>query len=113
MGAVYEAEDIVTSQRVALKIVKLMGGSTRIETQIRRFRREVRAAMAIEDPHIVKVLDSGQDPETSAPFIAMEYLVGEDLEQLLSRIGLLSPDAAARIAAQACEGILRAHEAGI
>src|SRR5262249_38663240 len=83
------------------------------EDLVGRFRREVRAAAAIATPHIVRVLDTGVDTASGTPFMVMEYLSGEDLQALLDRVGILSPEAASRIVAQACDGLARAHAAGI
>ncbi len=112
MGAVYEARHAVTGRRVALKVIlreKFQGQSGLVE----RFRREARAAGQIETPHIVQVLDSGVDEATGAPFMVMELLRGEDLDELLKRVGNLAPEVAARIAIQACMGLQKAHDAGV
>ena len=112
MGVVYEARHTKTARRVALK--EIVGDATRKDAQLlERFQREVRATGAIETAHIALVLDSGSDPETGHPYLVMELLRGEDLKQVLSRTGALSQDIALRIAAQACVGLVRAHEAGV
>src|SRR6185437_13693841 len=59
------------------------------------------------------VLDAGEDPATGAPYMVMEYLEGEDLQHLLKKTGPLRPEVALRIAAQACLGLQKAHEAGV
>ncbi len=112
MGAVYEAEHVKTGQRVAVKLIRsdmLEKGSSLVG----RFQREVKAARAIASPHVAKLFDAGTNPATGAPYMVMEYLVGEDLHQLLNRISPLSPVAALRIAAQVCLGLQKAHEAFI
>jgi eukaryotic-like serine/threonine-protein kinase len=112
MGSVYEAEDTTTGQRLAVKVIDRIDEAN-ADTLMSRFWREVQVAMSIEGEHIVKVLDSGQDQATGAPFMVMEYLTGEDLQSLLDRLGPLPSDLALRIAAQACEGIRQAHAAGV
>ncbi len=116
MGTVYEARHTGTGRRVAVKEVKevAQGGTSQNGTQvIERFEREARATGAIESQHIALVLDSGTDPATNHPFLVMELLKGEDLQQLLARVGPLPEDVALRVAAQAAVGLLRAHEAGV
>ncbi|XXT19719.1 serine/threonine-protein kinase [Sorangium sp. So ce429] len=111
MGSVYEAVELVSDRRVAIKVIhaekKLSDGL------IRRFRREAKAAMAAASPHIAQVLDAGVEPTTGAPYMAMEYLAGGDLDDLLRRLGPLPPALALRIIGQACMGVQHAHSAGI
>jgi serine/threonine-protein kinase len=59
------------------------------------------------------VLDFGIDTEQGVPYLAMEFLAGEDLEHVMERLGPLSPELALRIVAQACIGLQKAHEAGV
>ncbi|WP_437643713.1 serine/threonine-protein kinase [Sorangium sp. So ce362] len=111
MGAVYEADDVALERRVAVKILspELAHG----RSALGRFEREARAASAIRTEHIVRVLDAGVDQETGSPFLVMELLRGEDLAQVLDRLGPLPPGLALRIVAQACIGLQKAHEAGV
>jgi serine/threonine-protein kinase len=112
MGSVYEAREEGTGARVAVKVIhdRLLapdsGGPS-------RFRREARAAAAVDSEHIVQVLDAGEDGEKGTPYIALEYLEGEDLQALIDRVGPLRPEAVIRIAGQALTGLQKAHEAGI
>ncbi|MFO0755243.1 MAG: serine/threonine-protein kinase [Byssovorax sp.] len=108
MGSVYEAFDAEDGARVAVKVIAREVVES--ETLSGRFEREVRAAAEVVSPHIVRVLGSGHDGELLLPFLVMEYLDGEDLSQLIKRSGPLPPDLALRIAAQACEGMARAHD---
>jgi eukaryotic-like serine/threonine-protein kinase len=111
MGAVYEASHLGTGRRVALKVI--ITGAAMSRDAILRFQREARAAGVIESQHIVQVLDTGIDRELGVPFMVMEYLVGEDLQKLCERLGPLAPELALRIAAQACSGLHKAHEAHV
>jgi serine/threonine-protein kinase len=108
MGSVYEAIDSATNQRVAVKVI--IAEIAQNQTLMGRFEREARAAAAIDTIHIVKVLDAGQDPGTGQPFMVMEYLDGEDLQQILKRLGPVSPDLVMRVAYQACMALQKAHE---
>jgi len=112
MGVVYEALHAGTGRRVAVK--EILGDELRErENVIERFQREARATGAIETQHIAAVLDSGTDEATNNPFLVMELLRGEDLQHVLAKSGPLAEDVALRIAAQACAGLIRAHEAGV
>jgi serine/threonine-protein kinase len=111
MGAVYEAEHTSTNRRVAVKVVS--DASAKRPNVIQRFLQEAKIVGAVETQHIVQVFDAGKDEETGSPYIAMELLAGEDVSQLLRRVGPLSPDLALRIAAQTCLGLGKAHAAGV
>jgi len=110
MGAVYEAERVDAPERVAVKMLR----NIRDEAQSdKRFLREIRAASAIHDDHVAKVLDAGVDDATRQHYLVMELLQGEDLQALITRLGPLSPDVALRIASQALRGLICAHEAHV
>src|SRR5690242_3133541 len=79
MGEVYRAHDTRLHRVVAIKTL-----SQRLESNahaIERFGREARAASALNHPNICTIYDVGTDP----PFIAMEFLEGETLQQALTR----------------------------
>src|SRR5262249_26240475 len=102
MGSVYEAEHQGTRRRVAVKVIDrrlLLDGDG-----VHRFRREARAAGAIDSEHIVPVLDSGTCEKTGLLYLVMEYLKGADLQHLIDRTGPIAPSAALCVAAQALMG---------
>jgi serine/threonine-protein kinase len=111
MGAVYEARHKGTGRRVAVKIIH--AGLDVKPAMIARFELEARAAGGIESRHIAQVLDVGRDETRNVPYLVMEFLVGEDLQQLIRRLGPLRPELAARIVAQAALGLEKAHAGGI
>lgn len=111
MGAVYEARHTGTGRRVAVKVI--IGHHVKSGDVVARFQREARAAGGIETQHIAQVLDTGTDRTTGNPYMVMEYLQGEDVQQCIRRVGPLEPDTALRIVAQACVGLQKAHEAGV
>jgi serine/threonine protein kinase len=110
MGRVYEAEHEAIGRKVALKILHPL--YSRAHDIAERFRREARAASRIGHPHIVEVLDFGTT-EDGCLYIAMEFLDGRDLGQLLDELGSLPLSRALRIAAQICRALAAAHAAGI
>ena len=110
MGRVYEAENVRTGSRVAVKILT----NTESTAALDRFRREARAASAVSSAHIVKTYDMGVDPATGAPYIVMEHLRGTDLSSALkAHGGRLSPPAAVEIVCQALAALEQAHRVGV
>lgn len=110
MGTVFEGTHVEIGKRVAIKLMNAeFADSPDIVT---RFRREARAASAIESDYIVQVFDAGHDPDLGV-FMATELLTGEDLEAKLSREGRLDVSLAVRIAYQVARGLAKAHAAGV
>src|SRR4051812_14476540 len=111
MGAVYEARHIGTLKRCAVKVLLSPELSGDHEV-VKRFFREARASGLIESEHVVAAYDSGVDAAGHVYYV-MECLQGEDLQQLLRRVGALSPVAATKILLQAAIGLAHAHALGI
>jgi len=111
MGAVYEVINVDTRGRCALKLLRPEVADN--EDFKERFFREARACSVVSSDHIVKVFDSGTDDETGSPYLAMEYLEGEDVEATKARLGAMNPSACLKIVLQAALGLAKAHTAGI
>ncbi len=110
MGTVFEAVHTGTGARLAIKLIV----SNDIKEEVfMRFQREARAASTIDSHHIVKIFDMGTDDRSGSPYMVMERLVGEDLSQLMRRVGPLAPEVAVSIISQAALGLAKAHEAGV
>lgn len=110
MGAVYEGKNVEFGRRVA---VKVLASDVREHPEVHaRFRREARAASAIDSEHIVQVIDVGSEPDVGL-FMVMELLTGEDLETRLRREGRLDPEQVKAIAKQILRGLARAHAANV
>ena len=110
MGAVYLAEQISMARKVALKV--LQGNYARDEEFIGRFRREARLAASLNHPYIVTVYDFDQGDD-GALFIAMEYIDGKSLTEVIRRDGPLDIGRAARLGIQITEGLAAAHRSGV
>lgn len=109
MGFVFHAEDPDLQRSVALKVMRpaVAAGDNARE----RFLREARAAAAIEHDHIVSIFEVGEDQ--GVPFLAMQLLKGESLEERLRRQKRLAAAQAAFVGRQLAEGLAAAHERGL
>jgi serine/threonine-protein kinase len=108
-ATVWIAFDTVLERRVAVKILAegLAGEPDRLE----RFRREARALAKLGHPHIVTVIDVGE--EAGTPFIVLEYVAGETLKERLRRVGRLPVDEAIAYTIEVARALAAAHERGI
>ena len=109
MGVVFEAEDMRTRKRVALKLMKPELANN--VTSRQRFLREAQAASALQHSNVVAIHEVGELSEI--PFIAMEYLVGESLRDRIKRRGAMPWREACRIAAEVADGLAAAHRQGL
>ena len=109
MATVYRAWD---RTRNAVCAVKLLAESLSRNEEFRnRFRREAAAAMSLTHERIVAVYDCGDDGRQA--FIAMEYVPGGTVRELLRGHGPLDEATALRLAAEAASALAYAHENGI
>jgi len=108
MGVVYKAEDTRLHRFVALKF--LPSEVARDPKVLARFQREAEAASALNHPNICTIYDIGE--QDGQAFIAMEYVSGKTLDQLIGRNGL-RPNQALKYAVQIAEPLVKAHSAGI
>lgn len=110
MGSVWTAEHIVLGTEVAVKF--MAGPWAAVPSARARFLREARMTANIDSPHVVRVLDCRHD-EADEPYIVLELLHGENLEQRVRRHGPLSIFEVTEIVTQTCEALAATHEAGI
>ncbi|MCX4240406.1 serine/threonine-protein kinase [Paraliomyxa miuraensis] len=109
MGEVYEGRDPGLGRRVALKI---LGARHRESREFKeRFLREGRALAAMNHPNIVQIYQIGDYQDR--PFLAMEFLDGEDLGQAIKKRGPINPGDAAEVIRQAAIGLGQAQQAGV
>ena len=110
MGCVWIADHLHLERQVAIKVI-----SNRVisDPTIRdRFEVEARATAKVESPHVVQVLDYDYT-ESGQPFLVLELLVGETLEQRISREGVLSLSDARALMKQATHALAEAHRSEI
>lgn len=106
MGTVYLARDRRLDRRVALKVLH----ADPDRDARARLLREARAASALSHPHVCHLYDVGEQDDT--PWIAMEYVEGERLDQVIPPGGL-DPDEALRLSIQVADALAHAHERGV
>ncbi|TPV94210.1 MAG: serine/threonine protein kinase [Myxococcales bacterium FL481] len=109
MGEVYEGSDATLGRRVALKV---LGRKHRESTEFKqRFLREARALGAMNHPNVVQIYFIGE--HEGRPFLAMEYLDGDDIGGLIKSGGPLVPADAAEVIRQAAIGLMETERAGV
>ncbi len=110
MSTVYRAFDTVLERQVAIKLMhrEIAGDSDQLE----RFRREARAVAQLNHPHIVGVIDAGEegDPDHPTPYIVFEYVEGETLKQRIRRNTRLSIGESIAYAIEIARALGAAHE---
>ncbi len=109
MGVVFKARHRPTGQVVAMKILPPSFGRDREAVQ--RFRREVEIASRLDHPNVVAALDASEIQ--GVHFLAMEYISGYDLDQLVTEGGPLPVELALHCAIHAARGLAAAHPRGI
>lgn len=124
-AVVYRCVDLHTERIVAVKVLRSNGPM--IPEAPARFRREAHLAATLAHSHIVRVLDYGytiplaaptrapwiDDSGQPVPYLAMEYVFGSSLKELLRRQGPLPLDWVWTIGAQLCDALATAHAVGV
>jgi eukaryotic-like serine/threonine-protein kinase len=109
MADVYCAEDLQLGRRVALKL--LYRRFAEDDEFVERFRREASSAAGLQHPNVVAVYDRGEFDDTY--YIAMEFLEGRSLKQVVRQDGPLEPDRAIDLVLQILKAARFAHRRGI
>src|SRR5687767_4783577 len=108
MGVVYRGYDPLLERVVAVKLI----GSIEADSEVRqRFLREARAAGQLSHKNIVTIYDLGE--HEGQPYLAMELLEGQDLQQRMASLPPLTLPQKVELAIELCEAIEYAHQHGI
>jgi serine/threonine-protein kinase len=110
MGAVWLATHTTLGQKVAVKVIAPEHADS--DELRQRFEREARAAARLRSRYVVSVYDHGET-DAGLPYIVMEYLQGECLEDRINRFGALPLGDVARITRHVGRALAKAHAAGI
>jgi serine/threonine protein kinase len=110
MGSVWEGVHVTLHTRVAVKFIEAEYANS--HEAIQRFENEAKAAAKLSTKHVVSIHDHGLMPD-GRPYIVMEFLAGEPLDQRLARVGRLSVAETSQIITHVGRALIRAHEAGI
>jgi hypothetical protein len=105
MSTVYRAFDETLERQVAVKLMNREVASD--SDQLERFRREARAVAQLSHPHIVGVIDAGEDD--GRPYIVLEYVEGETLKDRIRRLGRLPVSEAVAYAIEIARALGAAH----
>src|ERR687884_356675 len=105
MSTVYRAYDPTLERWVAIKLMHRDISTD--PDQLERFRREARAVARLNHPHVVTVIDTGEDEGT--PYIVFEYVEGETLKERIRRLGRLPVPEAVAYAIEIARALSAAH----
>ena len=110
MGVVYLAEDPEIGRQVAIKTLRsiYLGEDAAGQEALQRFRQESRSAGRLKHPNIITIFEAGRT-QTGSPFIVMEFVDGESLEESLSKYRKFEPLEALHLLAQTASAIDYAH----
>ena len=106
MGIVYKAQDTVLDRMVAFKV--LPENFKENPQAVTNFLREAKAAAKLNHPNIVTVYDTGE--QDGHYYIAMEYVDGTTIKEILRRRGVISAAGILHVTVQVCEALAYAHE---
>jgi len=109
MGMVYLALDPILDRLSAIKVMNTGG---EVDEGLRtRFFREAKSAARLRHPNIIAIYEMGE--EGKRPFIAMEYVEGEDLKALIEKRTFIPFEQKIHILVQVCEALSYAHQQGV
>lgn len=110
MGQVFRATQLSLDKAIVLKVLRrsLLSDARTVA----RFQREAKAASRLNHPNAIGIIDFGQDSDDSL-YIAMEYVPGKDLHQILTEDGPIPERRLIKIAAQVLGALTDAHAVGV
>src|SRR5258705_1971700 len=111
MGTVYKAVDPIIDRTVAIKTINLNLSKTELEEYEARFQQEIKAAGRLNHPNIVTICDVGKTDQVA--YMAMEFLEGQELKDMIATGNLPPADQVVDIIAQVADGLHFAHQQDI
>jgi len=111
MGGVFLAEQLNFGRQVALKVLHDQTAEDAISRE--RFTREARAVCHLKHPNLVVYHDFGTDSTSGRLYLAMEYLQGRSLDNILDQAKPIPIDRVVHILVQLCGALKEAHTAGV
>ena len=111
MGVVYKAVDPIIDRTVAIKTINLNLSKAELEEYEARFQQEIKAAGRLNHPNIVTIYDVGKTEQVA--YMAMEFLEGQELKDLITSGNLPSADQVVDIISQVADGLSFAHQQDI
>jgi eukaryotic-like serine/threonine-protein kinase len=111
MGTVYKAVDPIIDRTVAIKTINLNLSKSELEEYEARFQQEIKAAGRLNHPNIVTIYDVGKTDQVA--YMAMEFLEGQELKDMIASGNLPPADVVVDIIAQVADGLSFAHQQDI
>jgi len=111
MGTVYKAVDPIIDRTVAIKTINLNLSRQELEEYEARFQQEIKAAGRLNHPNIVTIYDVGKTDQVA--YMAMEFLEGQELKDIIASGKLLPTEQVVDIIAQVADGLWFAHQQDI
>jgi len=111
MGVVYKAVDPIIDRTVAIKTINLNLSRQELEEYEARFQQEIKAAGRLNHPNIVTIYDVGKTDQVA--YMAMEFLEGKELKDMIATGQIPPADAMVDIIAQVADGLSFAHSQDI
>ena len=113
MGTVFRGHDDALQRDAAVKVLhpRFAAGEGSAASVMERFAEEARSIARLTSPHVVQIYEF--EPQATPPYLAMEYVNGQSLQQILKEKPRLSAEAAAECGRQVLAGLAAAHAAGI
>jgi len=108
MGTVYKAVDPVIDRTVAIKTINLNLSKQELEEYEARFQQEIKAAGRLNHPNIVTIYDVGKTEQVA--YMAMEFLEGKELKEIIAAGESMPIDQVVDIIAQVADGLWFAHQ---
>jgi serine/threonine protein kinase len=111
MGVVYKAVDPIIDRTVAIKTINLNLSKSELEEYEARFQQEIKAAGRLNHPNIVTIYDVGKTDQVA--YMAMEFLEGKELKDMIATGQIPPPDQVVDIITQVADGLSFAHQQDI